>query len=534
MKRFKILAAAGAAAAVVVALSGQATTAQAAPSPLSRPAHINCAQGRFSCTEVHDSEEVFGEGHYVGHDEPSLLFYSNKPGSGNQMRYEYQLPKDPPPNPINGRSYNFQLQIASWFGMAMCDTQSYPERVRTCKPDSDSNITAPSNPNHSGTAFMEMQFYPPGWVPFQYATSCSATKWCAALTIDSLSLDPVTGKANNNDCLNTVGIEPVNFAFITKNGKPQATPNPVNATLDTYTPNAKRDLFMASGDKIGVTMHDTAHGLRVELRDRTSGQSGFMTASAANGFGQVKFAPNGSKCQNIPYDFHPMYSTSSERTRVPWAAHSYNVAYDDEIGHFDYCTEVKQDGGPCTGREGVEGDREKADGDDTYCFGPSLSFLVKVSGCISTNTGFDGVSYQPRWPDGDTYLHPTPQYFSSPLTGSGYDANYDRVAFESDVPRITASDFGGTCDRDTGKGCLRDPKTDDGLHARFYPFFSSGTINGQCRWTIGTDVPHFSERDYGRLAQYGPLLKLTYLSGTGTVARYNDFRGVLSNNPCKA
>jgi hypothetical protein len=50
------------------------------------------------CTEVCDSEAVFGEGKYVGHDEPSTLFYSNAPGSGNQMRYQLTLPKNPSPS----------------------------------------------------------------------------------------------------------------------------------------------------------------------------------------------------------------------------------------------------------------------------------------------------------------------------------------------------------------------------------------------------------------------------------------------------
>jgi len=513
----------------------QPSQARIAHSPTTaQHAHINCAAGRAICTVVYDSEAVFGEDHYVGHDEPSLLFYSSKPGSGNRMQYQYQLPKDPPAQHVDGRSYNFQLQIASWFGMAMCDTESFPEQIDTCTPDSDTNITKPSDPNHAGTAFMEMQFYPPGWVPFQFATSCSAKEWCAALTIDSLSQDPVSGQSNNQACLQQVGVEPVNFAFITRDGKPQAPPNPVNATDATYTPDPKKDLFMASGDSITVGLHDTAHGLRVQLDDRTTGQSGFMTASAANDFGQVKFDPSGSGCTNIPYDFHPMYSTSSEKTRVPWAAHSYNVAYDDEIGHFDYCTKTTKDGGTCTGREGVEGDQEAADSDDAGCFGPALTFLVKVTGCLATNSGFDGVSYQPRWPDGDTYLHPSPQYFSSPLTGAGYDTNYDRVAFESDVPRITSTDLGGTCNRDTGEGCTRTPRTDDGVFARYYPFFSSGTKSGSCWWTIGTDVPGFSANDYGRIVQYGHLLKLTYLSGHGTVQRYNDFRRILSTNPCKA
>jgi len=541
MAHLRVLSFIGSAALVLAAALAGAAHAQqpsrAAVTHLSgtsHHAHIDCAAGRAICTEVYDSDAVFGEDHYVGHDEPSLLFYSNKPGSGNSMQYQYQLPKDPPARRIDGRSYNFQLQIASWFGMAMCDTESFPEQIKTCKPDSDTNITKPSDPNHAGTAFMEMQFYPPGWVPFQFATSCSATKWCAALTIDSLSQDPVSGKSNNQACLSQVGVEPVNFAFITRSGTPQAPPNPVNATQQTYTPDPKKDLFMASGDSVTVTMHDTAHGLRVQLDDTTSGQNGFMTASAANDFGQVKFDPNGSGCTNIPYDFHPMYSTSSEKTRVPWAAHSYNVAYDNEIGHFDYCTNVTQDGGTCTGKEGVEGDQEPADDDDAGCFGPALAFRVKVTGCLATNSGFDGVSYQPRWPDGDTYLHPTPQYFSSPLTGGGYDTNYNRVAFESDIPRITSTDLGGPCNRDTGEGCTRTPKTDDGIFARYYPFFSSGTKAGSCWWTIGNDIPGFTTNDYARVDQYGPLLRLTYISGHGVVKRYNDFRQILPTNPCKA
>jgi hypothetical protein len=108
---------------------------------------------------------VFGTDEYVGHDEPSVLFYSSRPGSGNRMSYDLNLPTDPlPKNPTQaGKSYSFQLNGAFWFGMALCDTQSYPNQVSTCTPDSDSNIVDPAvSPNHPGTAFMEMQFYPPG------------------------------------------------------------------------------------------------------------------------------------------------------------------------------------------------------------------------------------------------------------------------------------------------------------------------------------------------------------------------------------
>ncbi|MEO8953487.1 MAG: hypothetical protein ABI396_08600, partial [Ktedonobacteraceae bacterium] len=419
---------------------------------------MNCVTHSTTCTEVYDSEAVFGENVYVGHDEPSTLFYSNQPGSGNSMRYVLTLPKDPPPSSsiTAGAAFNFQLHPAFWFGMAMCDTQSYPERLHTCAPDSDKNIVDPAiSSQHPGTAFMEMQFYPPGWVKWPAGNSCDATKWCAALNIDSLSQNPVTGQSQNTSCQGIAGLEYVNFAFITKSGTPQpgSPPNPVNSTLNTFTPNSSADLFMNSGDRIATTLHDTAHGLQIVLNDLTTHQTGSMTSSASNGFGQVQFDPTGSSCNNIPYDFHPMYSTSSEMTRVPWAAHSYNVAFADEIGHFDYCSVVTVAGG-CSGTEGMPNDQEATDSDDTGCFPAGASTLVQVSGCLGTNTGFDGVSYQPVWPDGNK-LHPTSILFTSPLTGNGYHANYQRVAFETDLPRIEtagASSSPNLCDRTTGAG----------------------------------------------------------------------------------
>ena len=216
--------------AVMNGFSVHAPRAHAArPADVSK--HINCATSAL-CTEVHDSEEVFGEGVYVGHDEPSNLFYSNVPGSGNQMRYQLTLPRDPSPTaPLSpGKSFNFELHPAFWFGMAICDTQSWPEQLSKCTPDSDKNIVDPAiSPRHPGVAFMEMQFYPPGWVFFPQAggISCDKTKWCAALNIDSLSENPITGQFNNATCRATAGDEYVNFAFITLSGVSQAPASPL-------------------------------------------------------------------------------------------------------------------------------------------------------------------------------------------------------------------------------------------------------------------------------------------------------------------
>ena len=536
------------AVASVVALGafgGSVTSVAAAPT--SPHMSINCGNASAMCAEVHESDDVFG--HYVGHDEPSVLFESNTPGSGNHMQYNLTLPTDPSPgnpNTVN-KSYQFELSGADWLGMAICDTQSYPEQVSTCPADSDANILDPAvSPNHVGQAYMEMQFYPPGWVPWPTwaqavgASSCDPTRWCAALNIDSLSLNPVTNQFNNPAC-QAFGIEYLNFAFITKSGKSLAPANPIDSTLATFTPSSQ-DLFMNSGDQLKVSIGDTAHGVKVNINDLTSGQTGSMTASAANGFGQQQWDPNGTSCTEIPYDFHPMYSTSSTQTRVTWAAGSYNVAYDTEIGHFQFCngpvpipaTEFGIDSTgnltvcPSGDTEGRGASATPSDGDDAYCFPGSEALRDKVTGCTYTNDpGFDGASYQALWPDGNTRDHPTPLLFSSPLTGPNYNQQYAQAGFEADLPAVEPG-----CDPDTGVGCTLIPTTDTGAPAAFYPFYSTTkTDNATCMWQFGNSMPG-QISDFGKNNQYGSLLQLDYTQpGGGAANFYQDYRNIVTN-PC--
>jgi hypothetical protein len=365
------------------------------------------------------------------------------------------------------------------------------------------------------------------------------------MTIDSLAEDPINGTTLNSTCTNQIlgGTEYINFAFVTRSGTPIGAPNPLQfnpATSGNPTRQAGV-LFMHPGDRIGVNLHDTAHGLQAVLIDQNTHQVGLMTASAANGFGQIQYAPTGSTCNEIPYDYHPMYSTSSPQTRVPWTAHSYNVAFDEEIGHFDYCTQVSNEG-TCSGLEGAPGDQEPADGDDTACFPAADSLLVNVTGCNSTNVpGWDGTSYLSDWPDGNTSLHPTPELFTSPLTGQSFDKNYSSAALESDTPRNEDPSFGGfgNCNRTTGAGCTIIPTTDDNQPVAFYPFFSiTNTSNhGGCQWFIGNDVPGLTATDFGKDSQYGTLLPQDFLIFGGGGASHSvidDFQKNLGTNPCPA
>jgi hypothetical protein len=551
-----LLIAGAALAAASPAQAGHVARAAAA----GQHAAINCEYSGV-CAEVASPADVFGA-EYVGHDEPSTVFYSNTPGAGNHMTYSLRLPHDPSPASPNtpGKSYQFQLNGALWLGMALCATQSYPEQVSTCTPDSDSNIVDPAaSPNHPGTAFMELQFYPPGWIPWPTwqvavgASGCDPTRWCAAMNIFSLAEDPVNGTTLNPTCAaRTGGLEYDNFAFVTKNGLTTAPASPVISTTATFTPDLNKDLLMNSGDALKVSLRDTANGLQAIINDQTTGQKGSMTASAANGFGQAQYDPTGTSCVNIPYNFHPMYSTSSEQTRVIWAAHSYNISFTSEIGHFENCNGpnpipptpfgLDPSGNPVTcpagNTEGFGSGTSPTDGDDDFCFPGSEAMLIDINGCTDTNVGFDSLGYQPVWPDGNTAMHPESTLFTSPRTGPGDSTNYSRVAFEADLPRIEFN----TCDRTTGSGCTLIPTTDKGTPATFYPFFSAFqngvpgvTGVGRCMWGFGNDLPG-ATTDFGRNAQYGSLLSLTYLAfggGGSTIQRFNDFRQIISN-PCPA
>lgn len=50
-----------------------------------------------------------------------------------------------------------------------------------------------------------------------------------------------------------------------------------------------------------------------------------------------------------------------------------------------------------------------------------------------------------------------------------------------------------------------------------------------------TDSAGFTTQDYGRNAEYGSLLNVTYVGlGGSPVHRINDFQRILPNNPCPA
>jgi hypothetical protein len=511
-----------------------------------------CGNNIRLCTEVDDTYSAFG--HYVGHDEPSTLFYSTQPGSGNHMTYNVTLPTEPGGAFSDTKAYSAEDSPAFWFGMAMCDTQSYPETTTKCTPDSDSNIVNPATTIRApGAAFMELQFYPPGFASQFAGFSCDATQWCVAMTIDSLSEDPINGTALNPTCTAEIGgsVEYVNFAYLTTNGVPNGPPNPKQFQFiqsgDPHAP-GNNTLFMNQGDNVSVSLHDTANGLQTVVTDKTLGTTGSMTASAANGFGQIKYAPTGHSCTELPYTFHPMYSTSSPQTRVLWAAHTYNVAMDAETGHFDFCSSIDPNTGTCNGTEGIPGDQEPADpnpatGEDFGCFGDTSntnSSYVAPAGqdaayCLGTNDpGFDGTPYNNYWPDGSS-THSSAFLFSSPLTGTNDSQPYPQAAFEANLPRVEATNLGGSCNRITGANCTNPPPSDDGSPAAFYPYFSTVHNGATCNWGAGSTLPNTINNFGGSSQEFGALLFTTYYAfgghGSTIIQTDNNNSGPFAN-PC--
>jgi hypothetical protein len=488
------------------------------------------------------SERFEDNGHYIGHDEPSVKFISNKPGSGNTFSYIVKLPVDPKKaaTPDGKVTHYGELSIAPWFGLPMCDPKSYPQNP--CTPDSDTN-TGLGAPTDAGSAFMELQFYAPGFTPFASNISCDKTKWCARLTIDSLAA------TFNFAFINPACTEPVNAAFLQRNGVPTGPPSPQLSNLASFTPNGQT-LMMNPGDVLKVSISDPAAGFTTRVTDVTTGQTGFMTASASNGFMNTDVRT----CNGTPFTFHAEYSTAAQQNQVPWAALEGGVLMQQEIGHFETCNSVtnqfpitfpgfadnqvfqtcnggsegrnKPGEGPCdpnTGicqnatTEGVNGPVACPTNDsstgalcefsDGECFnagnrtvlenGVPTTETMAVTGCLDNifqngDLDFEGTDYQARsWPDGSANT-PTSWQYLGPFGPDG--RLYPQIQFETNAPASES-----LCDTTTGNNCVVKP-----LGSDFYPFWSmnSKQFHGVCTWNFGNVLP-VTRNTFGKTAQYG-------------------------------
>jgi hypothetical protein len=507
-----------------------------------------CVSHSSLCIDAYDNPTD----EYVGHDEPSLSFRSALPGSATDVTYEVRLPKEPVEKPRNdggGGTWNFELRPTFWLGLTLCDTESAPEFTHVCNPNTDANNLIGSDPTkadyigkHPGNAFMELQFYSPGYVPQFEGFGCAATQYCAAMTIDSLNENQNTGQFNTSACDNYIlgGPEPINWAYVTKSGISQAPADPLftgtfdNPNFAAVNPDFSKVLLMSPGDRIRIHMHDTAVGFRVDMLDLRTGKSGSMTASKANGFAHVLYEPNAPTCTSKPYAFHPEYSTANSRGNT-WSAHTVNLSYSDEIGHFEHCLVIDANFNCAVpGNEDPGGLDE--DDDHNFCLPGADALVVHINGCLASDEDFDGPSYRNDWPGtnpnvaSDRHFHPEPVLFTSPLTKG---RNYSTIQFETDLPRIEAADSQDNspfCDRNTGANCVNPPPG-----AQFYPFYSTTIRDGICNWQEGGKFLPGTIKNFGgsSATEFGPLLSAIYPGpGFTPIHRFNNFNSGDLPNPC--
>lgn len=214
-----------------------------------------------------------------------------------------------------------------------------------------------------------------------------------------------------------------------------------------------------------------------KIEDLTTGQSGFMVASAHNGYRTL----NPNTCAGTDFSFHPEFATAKFGNFTSWAALQANVNVAFEIGHFT---------------PGVSGDN---DPDDAPCFpGPT------VAGCLDFATGgdidFDGTSYLRDWPDGSS-THAEPLLVGA-VSGRGlgplsavdgeYVQPYRVMQIETDVILSET-----TCNTNNGKGCVVPPRG-----AKFYPSYAVTTEDQNCTLMFG-NFGGSGINNFGAVKQYG-------------------------------
>jgi hypothetical protein len=435
----------------------------------------------------------YENGKYIGHDEPSVRFVSGQPGSGDNVTFTERLPLEPKALPTvahPGRdvTHTFELTIAPWFSITVCDPQSAP--LNPCTAESDANAPHGAYPG-AGAAFVELQFYPPGFAPFADSISCDNTHWCSALTIDSLECNG-SGFAPANCNQNCT--EPVNFAFIQTNGVPTGPPSPQESDGDTFTQNQKT-LLMKPGDLIRVHLFDAkipgGHALEAQETDLSTGRSGFMIASAANGFMNTSFVD----CSGTPFNFQPEYSTARAQNLIPWGFGPYMINTQFEIGHFEPCKSLQN---PVTSTgdtyytncvgpydKSVENSALESDDAPCYPFGDTHGGTASpnlVTGCdvffdAIGDLDYDGTPYYPDWPDSVTPdRFPSTFLQDQPTTGSGQ--GYPQIQFVTDN---SATQFITGCDPESGQNCVLPPPGP----GHFYPYWTLAKVGGVCVWEFG-------------------------------------------------
>jgi hypothetical protein len=274
------------------------------------------------------------------------------------------------------------------------------------------------------------------------------------------------------------------------------------------------------------------HALEARETDLTTGQSGFMIASAANGFKTT----DPFSCKGSPFNFEPEYSTARPQNIIPWGIGPYMINNQFEIGHFEPCSSVSGKGTVnlggkvtdtffkhCAGPYESVKDKPRAfEPNDSPCFRAGDTHGGTVPPNVTTGCDvffnaigdleFDGTPYYRDWPR-TTSAGPFPSPFlqQDPTTVGGH--RYGRLQFMTDA---SATEFNTKCDLLTGSGCVLPPKGP----GHFYPFWTRSMVGGTCVWEFGNMA---TGNHFGGAAQYGKV-------GPGTMGAF--VGPILPNRGC--
>ncbi len=329
--------------------------------------------------------------------------------------------------------------------------------------------------------------------------------------------------------------------------------------------------MMNPGDVLKVSISNVADsgspdigGLKASVTDVTTGKTGYVVASAANGFQNTNIAD----CTGTPFSFHAEYNSALKQNQVPWAALEGGVLMEQEIGHGESCSSVSNklgvsfaysDGtfsdpntyqtcngvleggsstskgeGPCSlttglcshattqGSTGPKACSTNNPGSGALCEFADAICIPKGSRTVTfgslgsaTESSPVAICYQNYFQNGDLDFDglsyradwpngssnfPTSIRYIGPFTGSTA-STYPQVQFETDS--------GGSqnlCNTSTGTGCTAPP-----ISAKFYPFWSmtnkqgiSGlTSAGNCVWNFGNTIANVTTNSFGKDKQYG-------------------------------
>ena len=286
---------------------------------------------------------------------------------------------------------------------------------------------------------------------------------------------------------------------------------------------------MNPGDVIKVHMFDApvpgGRALEAEETDLTTGQSGYMIASAANGFMNT----NPADCNGTPFNFEPEYSSARAQNIIPWGIGPYMINNEFEIGHFEACTSVSEPAivtealhrhllpalpGPVRVSRG--GSRRsspttrRATGPVTRTAGTAAPNLV--TGCdvffdAIGDLDYDGTPYYPDWPDSvtpdrfpSTFLQQQPTTWRPSLSG---DPVRDRHQRERSSTRTATP---------PGAGCVLPPKGP----GNFYPYWTQAKVAGPA---CGSSATCATATRFGGDAQYGSVGPDTLGAFAGPIRR---------------